>query len=67
MSTEETISEYVDLAEYIFKERKLGLQDGLFKATRLETAIQEIVQKYGERGDPEQEMLDTRTDSACKA
>jgi hypothetical protein len=67
MSTEEAINEYVDLAKFIFKERKLGLHDGLFKATRLETAIQGIVEKHGEHGDPGEEMLDMRTDSTCKA
>jgi hypothetical protein len=67
MSTEEAMNEYVDLAEYIFRERKLGLQDGLFKATRLETAILKIVRKHGEHGDPEEEMLDMRPDATCKS
>jgi hypothetical protein len=69
MSTEDAINEYVDLAEYIFGERKWYFQDGMFKATRLKTAIQRIVQKYGEPHDPEEDILDTRTqaEGACKA
>jgi hypothetical protein len=66
MSTEEAIDEYVDLAEYVFKETKLKIQDGLFKATRLEEAIQKIVSKYGGHSNPEEEMMDTRADSICK-
>ncbi|KAF8251751.1 FabD/lysophospholipase-like protein, partial [Wilcoxina mikolae CBS 423.85] len=66
MSTEEAITAYADLAKYIFKDKKFKMQDGLFKATRLEEAIQKIVKNYGEHGNPEEEMLDTRADNVCK-
>jgi hypothetical protein len=66
MSTQEAIDEYVDLAKYVFKKRKLKIQDGLFKAARLEKAIQKIVSKYGGHGDPEEEMMDIRADRLCK-
>jgi hypothetical protein len=66
MSTREAITAYADLAEYIFKDKKFKMQDGLFKATRLKEAIQKIVENYGEHVNPDEEMLDTRADNVCK-
>ncbi|KAF8532807.1 acyl transferase/acyl hydrolase/lysophospholipase, partial [Trichophaea hybrida] len=66
MSTEDALNEYTELAEYVFGERKLPFQDGLFKAARLEEAIKRIVAKYGGDDDTE-DMLDQRKDSICRS
>jgi len=64
MSTTEALTEYNQLARYIFGDKKWAFQDGAFKATRLEKAIKEIVERYA--GDDNSDMLDLRGDSVCK-
>jgi len=67
VSTEDALNAYAQLAGYVFKEKKLPGKDGVFKASRLEEAIKKIVRQYGEHGNPDEEMLDARSDSGvCK-
>lgn len=52
MSIDAAIDAYTTLVEQVFSEKKSFLQEGIFKATRLEQAITTVIQAEG--GDPRQ-------------
>jgi len=64
MSTTDALSAYKQFAKYVFGDKKWACQDGSFKATRLEKAINDIVEKYSANSGSE--MLDSRGDCVCK-
>lgn len=71
LTTEQALTEYSVLTGEVFKERKtrwLG-NDGKYKATKLETVVKALVQKYGAANDPDESLLDERAEApgACKA
>lgn len=70
LSTEQAITEYGNLASLVFKEKKSGWlgNDGQYKATKLETVVKELVQKYSATNNPDESMLDARAEEpgACK-
>ncbi|KAI5816070.1 acyl transferase/acyl hydrolase/lysophospholipase [Pyronema omphalodes] len=66
MSTTEALAAYIELSTAVFSEKKVWiLQEGLFKATKLETEIKKTISRYSELHDSDSDMLDTR-DQSCK-
>ena len=55
MSIDDAIAAYIRLVEQVFSEKKTFLQEGIFKATRLEQAIITVIQAEGV--DPRQVLL----------
>jgi hypothetical protein len=65
MSTTEAIEHYGTLAQRVFSDAKLVGGEGRFKASKLEDAIKEIVEKKTGRAD--EPMMDPRPEGeACK-
>lgn len=66
MSTTEALAAYIELSTAVFSEKKVWImQDGLFKATKLETEIKKTISRYSELHDADSDLLDTRAKS-CK-
>ncbi|KAG6811584.1 hypothetical protein H0H92_006748 [Tricholoma furcatifolium] len=65
LSTNEAIEAYNDLAEKAFSARKYFWQDGIFKASTLTAAIQELVSRYDVE---DASMMDSRSSlgTQCK-
>jgi len=67
MSVPEAIKEYAHLIESVFSERKLKFQRGAFKASKLESAITDVVLKYSTSSSDDGRMLDPRhQNDVCK-
>lgn len=60
MSTAEALTAYGQISSIVFSAKKFFLQDGGFKATVLENAVQKIIMKYGEHHNKQEEILDLR-------
>ncbi|KAI5789561.1 acyl transferase/acyl hydrolase/lysophospholipase [Pyronema domesticum] len=65
MSTEEALDAYTELSSTVFTKKKWRIQHGSYKVTKLQEAIEKIVEKYGDTHDPNEIMLNTRQD-CCK-
>ncbi|KAJ7440029.1 FabD/lysophospholipase-like protein [Mycena latifolia] len=67
MSVEDAIQAYDTLAQEVFSEMKHFGQDGKFKASQLEAAIQKIVKENSASQDPEEPMKDPLgRDAICR-
>ena len=66
MSTEQARDEYIRLGGKVFSKRKMVTSDGVFKATELAKAVKEVVRRYRGNNNPEEPMLDPRSDVVCK-
>ncbi|KAI9765683.1 MAG: hypothetical protein M1840_007241 [Geoglossum simile] len=73
LSAQEAIDEYVGLAGKVFSERKSKGKDGIFKAKRLEEAIQDVVRRKGrpngerDSADPNMRVLEqVASPGTCK-
>ena len=80
LSAEDAILEYAKLSKKVFEERKPKGKDGAFKATRMEEAVEQLIEDKGgpriqpgqdsehrPKGDPKLTLLDPRTgNSTCK-
>ncbi|KAG5642524.1 hypothetical protein DXG03_002597 [Asterophora parasitica] len=64
MTVQEAIEAYTKFAGHVFTEKKWAVQDGTFKATRLQEAIQEIVEKHA--GSENARMRDDPPLTRCK-
>lgn len=73
MSVEQAIDEYRDLAKGVFSSRKSGIKEGIYYATKLEKAIQDVVERYGTpkldtgNADPNLKLLEPESNGrTCK-
>lgn len=65
LSVPEAIDRYRVLAKQVFSERKYRVQDGTFKASKLETAIKETIEWKLGKGTAETKMFMADTE-ICK-
>ena len=49
LSVDEALNEYARMGEKIFSKKKKGAHEGHYYATKLEEAVQDVVQRYGDR------------------
>lgn len=68
MSTANAIAPYNLMSGHVFSERKFFMQDGSFKATKLEEAVKKTIKQYGDLKDEQEDMLDKQANTdVCKA
>jgi hypothetical protein len=68
MSTADAIAAYNHMSGHVFSEKKFFMQDGSFKATKLEEAVKKIIKQYGDLNDEQEDMLDKQANTdVCKA
>ena len=70
MSVDQALKEYGDIGEKVFSHRKSGAHEGVFKATLLESAIKDVVRRFGNATQNADENLSLLSDgqggSQCK-
>jgi hypothetical protein len=63
MTVEEAIQSYGEFAKDIFGRKKLFVQEGKYKASKLKESIQKIAKEYGQQKDTEEPLLDPRSEA----
>ena len=66
MSVEEAIQCYGILSQRVFSDKQHLLNDGKFKASKLEEAMKEIVKTYSQTHNAEECMSMGSDDTGCK-